>query len=319
MLAAFPFEPTPLNTVVGAVFAYVGSVSAIGFVHPKLRRPENRRMRQAINSWWPTAIVCSLAAVGGRTIGLVLFMGLSAWALVEYLRLLPADNRPQFITVMAMACVPLQYLPLLAGRADLANGVTVLLWAFLLMPLVRAFVQGPNGFIDGSARVGFGVTLTVVALSYAPRLLLLPADVGPAGGAGMLAFLLVVIMMGDANQWVFGKAFGRHRMTPTLSPNKTWEGLAGGVAVAALSGAWLGPRVTPFSTVTAALVGGALCVLGLLGDLLISALKRDLGVKDTGSALPGQGGVLDRADSLLIAAPIFYYAFVAYIAFSSVA
>jgi phosphatidate cytidylyltransferase len=310
MPAAFPFEPTPLNTVVGAVFAYVGSVSAIGFAHPKLRRPENRRMRQAINSWWPTAIVCSLAAVGGRTIGLILFMGLSAWSLVEYLRLLPRDNRPTFIAVMAMACVPLQYLPLLAGRADIANGTIVLLFAFLAMPLVRALVRGPNGFIDGSARVGFGVALTVIALSYAPRLLLLPAGVGPAGGAGMLAFLLVVIMMGDANQWVFGKAFGRHRLAPTLSPNKTWEGFAGGVAVAALSGAWLGPRVTPFPGLPSAFIGGVLCGLGLLGDLLISAVKRDLGVKDTGSALPGQGGVLDRADSLLIAAPVFYYAFV---------
>ncbi len=312
MPAAFPFETTPLQSVVGAVFAYVGSVSAIGFVHPKLRRPEGRRMRQAINSWWPTAIVCSVAAVGGIGVGLAVFMGLSAWALVEYLRLLSAENRPTFVSVLALAGVPLHYAALLSGHSELNGGTVLLAWAFLIMPLARAFVRGPNGFIDGSARVGFGLVLTVFALSCAPRLLLLPDRVGPAGGAGLLAFLLVVIMMGDANQWVFGKAFGRHRLAPTLSPNKTWEGLAGGIVVAAFSGAWLGPRVTPFSSLAAALIGGTLCGLGLLGDLLVSAIKRDLGVKDTGSALPGQGGVLDRADSLLIAAPVFYYAFVAW-------
>jgi phosphatidate cytidylyltransferase len=311
MLVAFPFEDTPLLPVVGAVFAYIGSVSAVGFVHPKLRRPEARRMRQAINSWWPTALVATVATLGGTNIGIAVFAILSAWAMVEYLRLLPADDRPAYVSALALACVPLHYAALKSGRPELVGGAVVLTWGFVAMPLVRALVRGSDGFVAGSARVGFGLALTVFALSFAPRLLLLPDCVGPAGGAGILAFLLVIIMMGDANQWVAGKAFGRHRLAPVLSPNKTWEGLAGGMIAAALAGAWVGPRVTPFSSVAAAFIGAALCGLGLLGDLLVSAVKRDLGVKDTGSALPGQGGVLDRADSLLISAPVFYYAFVA--------
>jgi phosphatidate cytidylyltransferase len=253
-----------------------------------------------------------VATLGGAGIGMAVFMGLSTWAMVEYLGLLPSDDRRPYLAALALACVPLHYAALASGRPELAGGLVVLAWGFVVVPLARAFVHGPGGLVDGSARIGFGLALTVFALGYAPRLLLLPDRVGPAGGAGILAFLLLTIMMGDANQFVFGKAFGRRRLAPVLSPNKTWEGLAGGLVVAALVGAWVGPRVTPFPPLAAALIGAGLCGLGVLGDLLVSGLKRDLGVKDTGSILPGQGGVLDRADSLLIAAPVFYYAFVAW-------
>jgi phosphatidate cytidylyltransferase len=93
-----------------------------------------------------------------------------------------------------------------------------------------------------------------------------------------------------------------------LSPKKTWEGLAGGVVVTSLVTAAAAPQLAPFDRLTGALVGVGLSLLGLLGDLLVSAIKRDVGVKDSGSALPGQGGILDRCDSMLLSAPLSFYA-----------
>ena len=142
----------------------------------------------------------------------------------------------------------------------------------------------------------------------AGRLFLLPARVGPAGPEGLALLLLLSIMINDASQYVFGKLLGRHKLAPSISPKKTWEGFAGGVAVTSLVTASAAPLVAPFSAATGALVGACLASLGLLGDLLVSAIKRDVGVKDTGAVLPGQGGVLDRMDSMILSAPLYFYA-----------
>ena len=123
-----------------------------------------------------------------------------------------------------------------------------------------------------------------------------------------MLLLLLSIMINDASQYVVGKLTGRHALAPSISPKKTWEGFVGGVVVTSLVAALAAPLVAPFGPAMGALVGACLAALGLLGDLLVSAIKRDVGVKDTGAVLPGQGGVLDRMDSLILSAPLSYYA-----------
>ncbi len=110
-------------------------------------------------------------------------------------------------------------------------------------------------------------------------------------------------------QYCWGKLLGRHKVTPTVSPNKTWEGLIGGVATTILVAALIGPYLTPMDWRWSALAGGVIGVTGFLGDITISAVKRDLGVKDTGGLIPGHGGILDRVDSLTYAAPAFVHFF----------
>ncbi|HSG94271.1 MAG TPA: phosphatidate cytidylyltransferase, partial [Afifellaceae bacterium] len=101
--------------------------------------------------------------------------------------------------------------------------------------------------------------------------------------------------------------FGRRQVAPTVSPNKTVEGLAGGILVTALIAALVGPFITPLSAGFCAFLGAALALGGFLGDLTISGVKRDLGLKDTGTLLPGHGGILDRIDSLVFTAPLFFH------------
>lgn len=302
-----PLSPR-LVQLVSTVYAFIATCSLVGFVHPKLRRPEARSVRQAINSWWPPALLGGASILLGPIAAIPLFVAVSAWGLAEYLRFLPEDDRLAGMVPLAYATVLLHFAALASGRVALAEGGVLLFGVFVLLPLARALRHGPSGLVAGAARVGFGVVLTAFTLGHVARLFLLPARVGPAGAEGLVALLLLCVMANDASQYVAGKLAGRRPLAPTISPKKTWEGFAGGVLITSAVGALAAPLATPFGRAIGALVGASLSALGLLGDLLVSAIKRDVGVKDSGAVLPGQGGVLDRVDSLFLSAPLYYHA-----------
>jgi phosphatidate cytidylyltransferase len=151
-------------------------------------------------------------------------------------------------------------------------------------------------------------------------LMAFPALHEAANGPSLVTFLLCIVWAGDSAALYVGKAWGRHKLAPSISPGKTWEGAAGSVAGSlAAAGALLGiaaalenwniykltfPEEWWYWLGLAALVN----IAAQAGDLAESALKRSAGVKDSGAILPGHGGVLDRIDALLIAAPVLWYA-----------
>jgi phosphatidate cytidylyltransferase len=148
--------------------------------------------------------------------------------------------------------------------------------------------------------------ICVFCVSHIPALLTL--DIPGFAGKQLLlvAFLVIVVQGSDVLQYVFGKLFGRHKVAPSVSPSKTWEGLLGGVAAATGLGAALS-WITPFSTLQAAGFAFVACLMGFVGGLVFSAIKRDRGVKDWGRMIEGHGGMLDRLDSVIFAAPIFFH------------
>ncbi|MEJ2575054.1 MAG: phosphatidate cytidylyltransferase, partial [Gammaproteobacteria bacterium] len=123
----------------------------------------------------------------------------------------------------------------------------------------------------------------------------------------LVLYLVFLTQFNDVMQYTWGKLFGRHKIIPKVSPNKTWQGFGGGVLTTAVLAALLGPWLTPLSIPQAILAGLIIGAGGFVGDVIISALKRDIGVKDSGSLLPGHGGLLDRLDSLLYTAPLFFH------------
>jgi phosphatidate cytidylyltransferase len=142
-------------------------------------------------------------------------------------------------------------------------------------------------------------------VSYAPALLTLEAG-DENQGAKLLLFLVIVVQSSDVAQYIWGKLVGRRRIAPAVSPNKTWEGFAGGILTATFLGTGLW-WVTPFAPWQAALMSLVIALMGFAGGLTMSAIKRDRGVKDFGTLIAGHGGVLDRIDSLCFAAPVFFH------------
>lgn len=297
--------PLPVVRVLLWVYAFLAFSSAVCYLHPRLRRPEARSVRLAVTSWWPSTLLVGLAVCFGLPVAWLLFAALSVAMLREFLRMLPPGEQDPGLAQLAYAAIPLHYGALLLGGDRLFFG-PILLYAFAALPLLAAAWRGPAA-VWGVSRLQLGLMLTVLAPSHVVRLFTLPAR-PPAGGAGLASLLLLCIMMGDAFQYFFGKLLGRHALAPVLSPRKTWEGLLGGTLIVVALAAVAAPGLVGVSRWTGAAVGAALAPCGLLGDLLVSALKRGAGVKDSGKVLPGQGGVLDRCDSLMLAAPLYYYA-----------
>jgi phosphatidate cytidylyltransferase len=186
--------------------------------------------------------------------------------------------------------------------------VFVPVWMFLFFPALMAARGETQGFLRAVGTLSWGLMMTVFTLSHMAWLLVSGDRVNPgAGGLGLLLFLVVLTQFNDVAQYCWGKLFGRHKVTPTVSPKKTWEGLIGGIATTSLVAALAGPYLTPMDWRWSALAGAMLGVTGFLGDITLSAVKRDLGVKDTGGLIPGHGGILDRVDSLTYAAPAFVH------------
>jgi len=128
----------------------------------------------------------------------------------------------------------------------------------------------------------------------------------PCAGDGSVILVCGLVQSSDVLQYVWGKTLGRHKIAPTVSPNKTWEGFIGGILCASLLGAGLW-WATPFTPLQSAGMSLAITLLGFGGGLVMSAIKRDRGVKDYGHLIEGHGGMMDRIDSLCFAAPVFFH------------
>ncbi len=185
------------------------------------------------------------------------------------------------------------------------------LFAVFFTVFARQFHQRYNPRpIETMSATLMGLLYVALPMSFFARLLL--AWGGDPDGRWLLLYMIVVVKAGDMGAYFLGCAIGRHKMIPRISPAKSWEGFFGGVAASVLVSwaaaawwpQWAGPVQVPIAH--APVLGVALAVVGLLGDLAESLLKRAAGVKDSGSLLPGLGGLLDVLDSLLPAAPVLY-------------
>ena len=156
------------------------------------------------------------------------------------------------------------------------------------------------------AETQWGLMISVFSLSHVPALLGLQIPGYEGRNLLLIAFLVLVVQSSDVLQYVWGKLLGRHKIAPELSPSKTVEGFLGGVASATVLGALLW-WITPFSPWQAGVMALLISLMGFFGGLVMSAIKRDRGVKDWGWMIEGHGGVLDRLDSVIFAAPVFFH------------
>ncbi len=274
-----------------------------------LRLPDNnviKNLNTRTKAWWVMVITFFFATAIGRIGSIILFALISFLALREFVTLTPtkpADHRVIFWAFFII--LPISYLILASGWLSLYL-IFVPVYAYLLIPIRNAIAGDTKDFLGRTAKIQWALMICVYFVGYAPALLDINAPGYTQQGAKLLCFFIFVVQMSDVLQYVFGKLFGKHKISPNVSPNKTLEGFLGGVISAVILGACLYP-ITPFNVWQAGLMALVIALMGFAGGLVMSAIKRDIGVKDYGSILPGHGGMMDRIDSLCFAAPIFYH------------
>lgn len=259
-----------------------------------------------IASWWGMTVILGIAALL-ETPGLVVVFGVvSALAFRELVSVAGDGMRDPLAEAIAQRVVlPGQYLLILIGWYGLF-AVLIPVYAFLALPLAAA-LRGPvEGFVQRVAAAQWGLMVGVFCLSHLPALMMLNIPGYEGRGVLLVVWVILTVQLSDVLQFIFGKLIGRRPVAPRLSPSKTWEGFVGGTLTAAVVGALL-HWMTPWGMGMAFVMALILVVLGFAGGLILSAVKRDRGVKDWGTILPGHGGVVDRVDSLVFSAPVFFH------------
>jgi phosphatidate cytidylyltransferase len=291
-------------SVVGILLT-LGTLAA--FVLPNLQPGKWADLGPRMRSWW---IMCALV-IGALLLGpyalIVLFGFVSFLALKEFLTLAPTRREDRLVVLLVYCAVPIAYGAVWIDNYDFFLTI-IPVYLFLIVAFMMAWIGRTERFLATAGILYWGVVACVTNLAYIPFLIQVPAAQAPqAGPAGLVFFLIFVTQLNDVSQYCWGKAFGRTKITPLVSPNKTWEGAIGGWITTGLVIWFLGPVFTPLTGIGLATAAIALPVAGFAGDITMSAIKRDLGVKDTGQLLPGHGGALDRLDSLTFTAPLFFH------------
>jgi phosphatidate cytidylyltransferase len=262
---------------------------------------------QRVNSWWVMISVFSLAMLLSKTVSLVFFGLISFLALKEYLSIIPTRRADRRVLFWAYLAIPVQYFWVSLDWYGMFI-IFIPVYMFLFLPMRMVIIGETKNFLHAAGTLHWGLMALVFSISHLAYLLMLPkVDGVSAGGAGLVLFLVFLTQFNDVAQYVWGKLFGQHKIIPKVSPNKTWQGFLGGVSTTVLFSVLLSSFLTPLSIPMAIVAGLIISVAGFVGDVTISALKRDIGVKDSGSLLPGHGGILDRIDSLTYTAPLFFH------------
>ena len=259
-----------------------------------------------IKAWWVMVLVIGFSFLFGRPGVVLLFLFISFFALREFLSLMYSRAADYFALAAAFYFVlPVQYLLVYVGWYGLYS-IFIPVYAFLLLPILEVTAGDTKRFLERSSKVQWGLMICVFCIAHVPALLTLEIPGYEDRNLLLIAFLVIVVQSSDVLQYVWGKLFGKTKLAPEVSPSKTVEGLVGGIWSATVLGAFLW-WITPFAFWQAALMSLAITVMGFFGGLVMSAIKRDRGVKDWGHMIEGHGGMLDRLDSVVFAAPIFFH------------
>jgi len=285
--------------------------SLVGYTLARMYSPDGtneaiENLNARIKAWWLMAILLSIAFLGGKTGVLILFAFCSFAALREFVTLTNTKRGDHVALVGAFFIVlPAQYILIGVGWYGLYS-IFIPVWAFLLMPIAAAIRGDTDRFLIRVAETQWALMICVFCASHVPALLNLQIPGYEGQNVLLIAFLVVVVQLSDVLQYVWGKLFGKTKVAPRLSPSKTLEGLVGGTLSATVIGAslwWL----TPFSPLEAGALSLVITMMGFFGGLVMSAIKRDRGVKDWGHMIAGHGGFIDRLDSVVFSAPIFFH------------
>jgi len=283
-------------------------LDAVNYLHSRGGSGEFDEVVQRLRTWWIIIVLLSSAILLSSGTSLVFFALISFLGLKEFLTLAPTRRVDRNVLFYIYLSIPVQYL----WAALEWYGMFIIfvpVYLFLFVPLRMVLSGNTSNFLKAAGVLHWGVMTTVFSLSHLAFLLMLPGtEQNPHGsGPALVLYLIILTQLNDIAQFIWGKAFGSRRVVPLVSPNKTWEGLIGGVLTTTTLATILSIWMTPMTLLQGLVAGLGISIFGFVGDVCVSAVKRDLGIKDTSQMLPGHGGVLDRVDSLTYTAPLFFH------------
>lgn len=263
-------------------------------------------LKDRVQSWWIIVLAFVVGAMLHTTVAMFFFALISYLALKEYFTLIPTRRTDRRIIFYAYLSIIFQYW--FAGIQWYGMFIIwIPVYLFLLLPFRQVLIGETKGFLEHTSRVQWGLMMFVFGLSHIAYMMTLPAVNGhDVGGKELVLYLVLLTELNDILQYLWGKTLGKHKIIPKVSPNKTVEGFLGAFFTLSLLGVAFS-FLTPFTWVQALLAGMLISSAGFIGDVVISMVKRDIGVKDSGNLLPGHGGILDRIDSLTYTAPLFFH------------
>lgn len=308
--AALHRLPAGALPLFGGIAVFLALASLIGFALKHRAGPAPHaaidNLNARLRAWWVMVGVLLVAFAAGRTIVILLFALLSFGALREFLRVMRHSDDDRLASLTALWLIlPLQYFLLWLDWYGLF-AIFIPVYAFALLPTLAAVPQNTDDFLARSASLQWGLMVCAYSVSHIPALLNLRITGYEGHNLLLMAYLILVVQGSDVLQYLWGKLFGRHKLAPRLSPSKTVEGLIGGIVSASLLGALLHP-LTPFSVWQSGAIALLVTLMGFFSGLVLSAVKRDRGVKDWGTLIEGHGGMLDRLDSMVFSAPLFFH------------
>lgn len=263
-------------------------------------------LKDRVQSWWIIVLAFVVGAMLHTTVAMFFFALISYLALKEYFTLIPTRRTDRRIIFYAYLSIVIQYW--FAGIQWYGMFIIwIPVYLFLLLPFRQVLIGDTKGFLEHTSRVQWGLMMFVFGLSHIAYMMTLPTLNGhDVGGKELVLYVVLLTELNDILQYLWGKTLGKHKIIPKVSPNKTVEGFLGAFFTLSLLGVAFS-FLTPFTWIQALFAGMLISSAGFIGDVVISMVKRDIGVKDSGNLLPGHGGILDRIDSLTYTAPLFFH------------
>ena len=311
----FEWPPTHLLVVMASAVAVLGLATLFGQILQQrttgAKAVKAREFNARVKGWWLIFGFLAPLLFGSPGAGVIVLTLIGFLALREYATLMPLRAADRGALMLAYLAIPVQAFFILTMQYGFFI-ILVPVYLFMILPIAMVLAGDTERFILSLGTLHWGVMMTVYALGHAAFLLVLPTQyygyvAQPGEGLGLVLLLLILTAGNDVAQYCWGKLLGKTKIMPTISPNKTWEGFIGGLATTATLALIIAPFMSPFQGLAAVLLGALLAVAGFLGDVTISAVKRDLKVKDSGAVLPGHGGLLDRLDSTVFTAPLMFH------------
>lgn len=302
----FGIAQNSFNGMLGVLTVLFVSTLIYLYKQNKNRQIDYTELKLRIKSWWWMIAIVFISLSLSLKTAIIFFAFLSYLALKEFLSIIPIRHVDRRAIFWVYLSIPLQYYWVSIEWYGMFI-IFVPIFLFLFIPIRLVIIGETDGFINSASVIHWAAMLTVFSISHIAYLLTLPVQNELAGNIGPVLFLLFMTQFNDVSQYVFGKSFGKNKIIPKVSPNKTWEGFIGGVITVTLLSGFIAPYLTSLDMLYGFMAGFIISISGFFGDVVISSLKRDIKIKDTGTLIPGHGGILDRLDSLLYTAPMFFH------------